>query len=143
MLYAKILCICHNLLLPPMMFHLCGSFVIMQGEHKRTLHFQNYTENKCGILRTSHLHQSIEKLSKFCTHLTETRYVLHESHDRCRDNNPSGPKLCALSLGFWRLLFMVAANHDLLGVLIFVGCVGSKPEHGPQLHQTQRADQDC
>jgi hypothetical protein len=60
----------------------------IQSEHKRTLHFQNDTENKCGVLRTSHLHQSIEKLSKFCTHLTETRYVLRESHGRYRDDNP-------------------------------------------------------
>jgi hypothetical protein len=37
---------------------------------------------------------------------------------------------------------VVAATHDTLGALIFVGCVGSKPEHGPQLHQTQRDDQD-
>jgi hypothetical protein len=63
--------------------------VIVQGEHKRALHFQNGTENKCGVLRTSHLHQSIEKLSKFCTHFTETRYVLRESHGRCRDDNPT------------------------------------------------------
>jgi hypothetical protein len=33
----------------------------IQGEHKRTFHFQNDTENKCGVLRTSHLHQSIKK----------------------------------------------------------------------------------
>jgi ABC-type polysaccharide/polyol phosphate transport system ATPase subunit len=68
---------------------------IIQGEHKGTLHFQNYTENKCGIVRTSHLHQSIERLSKTCTLLTETRYVLRESHGRCRDDNPTRPKLCA------------------------------------------------
>jgi hypothetical protein len=37
-----------------------------QGEHKKTLHFQNDTENKCGVLRTSHLHQSTKKHSKFC-----------------------------------------------------------------------------
>jgi hypothetical protein len=35
----------------------------IQGEHKRTLHIKNYTENKCSVLRTSHLHQSIEKFS--------------------------------------------------------------------------------
>jgi hypothetical protein len=69
--------------------------LIVQSEHKRTLHFQNDTENKCDVLRTSHLHQSIEKLSKSCTHLTETRYVLHESHGTCRDDNPTRPKLCA------------------------------------------------
>jgi hypothetical protein len=40
--------------------------VNIQGEHKRTLHFQNDTENKCGVFRTSHLHQSIEKHSQFC-----------------------------------------------------------------------------
>jgi hypothetical protein len=38
----------------------------IQGEHKGTLHFKNDTENKCGVLRTSHLHQSIERHSKFC-----------------------------------------------------------------------------
>jgi hypothetical protein len=38
---------------------------------------------------------------------------------------------------------VVAATHDSLGALIFVGCVGSKPEHGPELHQTHRADQDA
>jgi hypothetical protein len=32
---------------------------------KELLHFQNDTENKCSILRTSLLHQSIEKYSKF------------------------------------------------------------------------------
>jgi hypothetical protein len=37
---------------------------------------------------------------------------------------------------------VVAATHDSLGALIFVVCVGSKPERGPQLHQTHRADQD-
>jgi hypothetical protein len=42
----------------------CGKYI--QGEHKRTSHFQNYTETKCGVLKTSHLHQSIEKHSKFC-----------------------------------------------------------------------------
>jgi hypothetical protein len=69
----------------------------MQGDHKGTLHFQNDTENTCGVLRTSHLHQSIEKLSVFCTHLTETRYMLRKSHGRCRDDNPTRPKLCAES----------------------------------------------
>jgi hypothetical protein len=67
----------------------------IQGEHKRTLYFQNDTENKCSVLRTSHLHQSIEKLSKFCKHVTETWYVLRESHGRCRDDNPTHPKFCA------------------------------------------------
>jgi hypothetical protein len=68
--------------------------LILQGEHKRTSHFQNDIENKCSVLRTSHLHQSIEKNSKFCTHLTETRCVLCESHGRCRDDTPAYPKLC-------------------------------------------------
>jgi hypothetical protein len=68
----------------------------LQGEHKITVLFQNDTENKCGVLRNSHLHQSIEKLSKFCTHLTETRYVLRESHGRCRNDNPTRPKLFAV-----------------------------------------------
>jgi hypothetical protein len=76
----------------------CPPPIYIQGEHKGTLHFQNNTENKHGALRTEHLHQSIEKLSKFCTHLTQTRYVLRESHDRCRDDNPTRPKLCAVSL---------------------------------------------
>jgi hypothetical protein len=60
-------------------------YAYIQGEHKRTLHFQNDAENKFGALWTSHIHQSIEKLSKFRTHLTETRYVLRESHGRCRE----------------------------------------------------------
>jgi hypothetical protein len=38
----------------------------MQSEHKRTLQFHNDTEDKCGILKTSRLHQSLEKLSKYC-----------------------------------------------------------------------------
>jgi hypothetical protein len=62
--------------------------IIYTGEHKRTLHIQNDTENKCGVLKTSHLHHLILKLSKFCTHLTETWYVLRKSHSRCRDDNP-------------------------------------------------------
>jgi hypothetical protein len=33
--------------------------------HKRTLLFQNNVKNKCGILRTSHLRQSMEELKKF------------------------------------------------------------------------------
>jgi hypothetical protein len=45
----------------------------IQDEHKRTFHFQNDTENKCDVLKTSYLTQSTEKLSKFCSHLTETR----------------------------------------------------------------------
>jgi hypothetical protein len=40
--------------------------IYVQGKHKITLHIQNDTENKCGVLRNSHLHQSIEKHSKFC-----------------------------------------------------------------------------
>jgi hypothetical protein len=35
---------------------------------------------------------------------------------------------------------VVAVTHSLLGALIFVGCAESKPEHSPQLHQTQRAN---
>jgi hypothetical protein len=33
----------------------------IQSEYKRTLHFQNDTENKCGVGGTSYLYQSIEK----------------------------------------------------------------------------------
>jgi hypothetical protein len=80
---------------------------LMQGEHKRTLCFQNDTENKCGVLRTSHLHQSIEKLSTFCTHLTETGYVLRESLGRCRDDNPTRPKPCAVSLVIEAMAFVI------------------------------------
>jgi hypothetical protein len=40
---------------------------------------------------------SRQKNSKFCTPLTKTWYVLHESHGRCRDNNPARHKLCAVS----------------------------------------------
>jgi hypothetical protein len=32
---------------------------------------------------------------------------------------------------------VVAAAHNMLGMLIFVGCVGMKSEHGPQLHHTE------
>jgi hypothetical protein len=68
----------------------------IQDEHKRTLHFQNDTENKSGVLRSSHLHQSIEKPSKFCTRFTETRYVLRESHGRYPDDNPTRPRRYAV-----------------------------------------------
>jgi hypothetical protein len=44
---------------------MCIHVLVVQGEHKRTLHLQNDTENNCGILRTSHLHQPIEKHSSF------------------------------------------------------------------------------
>jgi hypothetical protein len=37
---------------------------------------------------------------------------------------------------------VVAATHDPLGALIFVGFVGSKSEYGPQLNRTQKDDQD-
>jgi hypothetical protein len=36
----------------------------IQRVHKRTL-YSNDTENKCSILRSSHLHQSIQKPSNF------------------------------------------------------------------------------
>jgi hypothetical protein len=42
----------------------------IQSEHKRTLHFQYDTENKCGIPRTSHLHQLIKKLSEVLFQMT-------------------------------------------------------------------------
>jgi hypothetical protein len=47
-------------------------YFVMQGKHRSTLLFQNDTENKCGVLRNSHQHQLIEKLLKFCIHLTKT-----------------------------------------------------------------------
>jgi hypothetical protein len=74
---------------------------IIQGEHKTTLRFQNDTENKCDVLTTSHVHQSTEKLPKFCTHLTQTRSVLHESEGHCRDDNQVVPNCgqCAPSDG--------------------------------------------
>jgi hypothetical protein len=31
----------------------------------KTSHFANYTENKCGVVRTSHAGQSIETLKSF------------------------------------------------------------------------------
>jgi hypothetical protein len=37
---------------------------------------------------------------------------------------------------------MLATTHDRLRALIFVGYLQSKLEHSPQLHQTQRSDQD-
>jgi len=43
------------------------------------LHFQNDTENKCGILRNSHPHQSIEILSKFCFKWPGWLLLLHAS----------------------------------------------------------------
>jgi hypothetical protein len=52
----------------------------------------------CDILRTSHPHQSIEQLSMVCTHLTEIRYAFHESLGKRADDNPTRPKLCAVSL---------------------------------------------
>jgi hypothetical protein len=73
---------------------------------KELLYFQNDTENKCGVFRTSHQHQSIEKLSKFCTRLTQTQYVLREL-DCCLDNNPTRPKLCAVSLVFANAPFLL------------------------------------
>jgi hypothetical protein len=86
----------------------CKTVIVLHSSHnnddiytgwaQKNFTLQNDTENKCGVLRTSHLHQSIEKLSKFCTHFTETRYVLREPHGRCRDDNPTRPKLCAISL---------------------------------------------
>jgi hypothetical protein len=38
----------------------------IQGEHRLTLILSNVTENKYGVRRTSHSHQSIETLSKLC-----------------------------------------------------------------------------
>jgi hypothetical protein len=39
---------------------MCKMYRVSTKEHYT---FKMITENKCGILRTSHLHQSIEKLS--------------------------------------------------------------------------------
>jgi hypothetical protein len=39
--------------------------LIVQGEHKRTLSFQNDTENKRGLRGTSRPHQSIENFQHF------------------------------------------------------------------------------
>ena len=36
--------------------------------------------------------------------------------------------------------FNFARNH--LGAFIFLGCFGSKPEHGPLFHQAQKAEPD-
>jgi hypothetical protein len=44
--------------------------------------------------------------------------------------------------GILRRLFLEAVTHDSLGALIFVGCVGRKSVHGPQLHHAQRVGQD-
>lgn len=44
---------------------LCVVYYV-QNVHKRTLHFLNEAENNCSVIRTSHLRQSIVKLSKFC-----------------------------------------------------------------------------
>jgi len=42
---------------------------IIQGDNKKTLRFQNDAENKCDVLGTSHLHQSID------THLTDSIFA--------------------------------------------------------------------
>jgi hypothetical protein len=49
---------------------------IIQSEHKRTLHFKNGTENKCSVLRTSHLHHSIEKTLKVLFQMTRVIVVV-------------------------------------------------------------------
>jgi hypothetical protein len=46
-------------------FSNCVRVVLTQGVHKITSDFQNGTENKCGVLRISHPHQSIESLKTF------------------------------------------------------------------------------
>lgn len=66
---------------------------------KALYNFLNDAESKCSVLETSDIHQSIEKFSKFCTHLAETRHVCSAiQHGRCRDNNPTRLKLCSVSL---------------------------------------------
>jgi hypothetical protein len=37
---------------------------------------------------------------------------------------------------------VVAATYNLLSVLIFMGCIASKPTHTPQFHQAEKTDQD-
>jgi hypothetical protein len=46
----------------------CLHFELLSG-HKRTLHFQNGTKNKCGLLRTPYLRQSVDRFSEFCFRL--------------------------------------------------------------------------
>jgi hypothetical protein len=59
------------------------------GDTKELHTYKIIQKTNAAYLELHTLHQSIEKLSKFCTHLTETRYVLRESHDKCRDDNPN------------------------------------------------------
>jgi hypothetical protein len=42
--------------------------------------------------------------------LTDTRYVLRESHSRCRDDNPTRPKLCAVSLVMEDMAVVIRVN---------------------------------
>jgi hypothetical protein len=51
----------------------------IQSEHKGTLHFQNDTERKCGVLRTSHLHQSTENSQSF-VHTSQRLDMCSASH---------------------------------------------------------------
>jgi hypothetical protein len=48
----------------------------IQGEHKRSLHVQNDTENKCDVLKTSHLQQPTENSQHF---------VSNDPDDYCRE----------------------------------------------------------
>jgi hypothetical protein len=53
--------------------------IYIQGEHKITLHFQNYTENKCGVLRT-HTYTSRYKNSQSFVHTSQRLDMCSASH---------------------------------------------------------------
>lgn len=79
----------------------------MQGENK-ILYFQNGTENNCGILRNSQIHQSIEISQRFFTPPTDLICAPPVTR-RCRDENPTCPKHRA-ECPWWRKLWQFWFN---------------------------------
>lgn len=59
--------------------------------------FQNNRKIKCGVVRSSHLHQTGERLKVLHTCL-KPGYMLWGWNGRCQENNPAGLKLWTVSV---------------------------------------------
>jgi hypothetical protein len=87
---------------------------------KKLTHSKWYRKQS-NRLRTSHLHQSVEKLSKFCPHLRDNQYVLHESHERCQGYNLPHSKLCAECHKWWKLRQLWFTDSTLAEITVEAG----------------------
>jgi hypothetical protein len=65
-----------------------------QSKHKRMSHFKNDTENKCSILRTLHLHHSIENLFQMTQVIVFVAHLLDATS--FENGYPTTESLCVM-----------------------------------------------